>query len=298
MDSDFYLTLLSNSSFDHFPNNKTSQFRVYLNKEIHLDGGQWVIALSEIIYPFNFYNVTKGSNAISVNIYEKHDNQKKIVFRAKLQIDVGHYRTIEELIDEVNDRANRKLFCDLFETKLASRNRILLAESCRINILSNYVLHKDRVIPVVEVEQEDGNSVPNAPPFIEDLDVEVTVEGKLAFQLGYEPDSNILEHILSPHPAGIDHSLPTETFIYVDIVEPQIVSHSASQVLKIVKASERGLKFGEVFSREILNRHYVPVNKKRFQTVSVDLRDSHGQHLPFAYGQSIIQVHFKRLKSS
>lgn len=313
MGDDFYLSLISNSSFDHFPDNKTSKFRVHLNKEINLDSGHWTIALSEIIFPNNFLNVTEGSNKISVKIYEKENflQQPKTPLKTfVIQISPAHYSTLDELIDEINIRSNKQIHCDLFESKLASRNRSVLSQGCAINILNNYVDRKGRVVSEEPESDEDAKAYKEnvvvkseqipfiVKPFIGDLEVEVALEGKLALQLGHIPDSNILNHILSPHPAGLEHGLPRELFVYIDCVEPQIISNSAAQVLKILKATERGYAYGEIISREIQNRNYITVNKKRFQTISVELRDAYGLLLPFSCGQTILLTHFKRAEPS
>ena len=57
-DSEFQLTLPSNSSIEFFPNNKASDFTTKLPTPISLEG-EWELALIDIQYPHNWYNVTE-----------------------------------------------------------------------------------------------------------------------------------------------------------------------------------------------------------------------------------------------
>ena len=55
-DSEFQLTLPSNSSIEFFPNNKASDFTTKLPTPISLEG-DWELALIDIQYPHYSYNV-------------------------------------------------------------------------------------------------------------------------------------------------------------------------------------------------------------------------------------------------
>lgn len=86
--SSFYLTLPSNASFDVFPDNKASHFKVKLAKPVHLEGN-WEMALVEIHYPDCWKNVDEHSNKFSVN------TTAGII---QCSIPQGHYSTAEEVI--------------------------------------------------------------------------------------------------------------------------------------------------------------------------------------------------------
>lgn len=49
---EFFMTLLSNSSMDLYPENKTSSFTVHLPEKITLNG-MWSVAVAEIHYKHN-----------------------------------------------------------------------------------------------------------------------------------------------------------------------------------------------------------------------------------------------------
>lgn len=75
--NDFYLTLMSNSSLNYYPENKTSTFTVHLPQKIQLLG-EWSVALAELHYPYNFFNVTDGENNIYISNSTPTNPMKKI----------------------------------------------------------------------------------------------------------------------------------------------------------------------------------------------------------------------------
>ena len=56
MESEFYVTLPSDSSMQYFPDNKTSNFVTKLSRTLQLNG-EWGVGLAEIDYPHTWYNI-------------------------------------------------------------------------------------------------------------------------------------------------------------------------------------------------------------------------------------------------
>ena len=69
MESEFYVTLPSNSSMQYFPDNKTSNFVTKLSRTLQLDG-EWEVGLAEIDYPHTWYNIGKGKNSLEIYVPE------------------------------------------------------------------------------------------------------------------------------------------------------------------------------------------------------------------------------------
>ena len=55
----FTVELVSNASFDCYPNNTLSSFTKFRPEQIHLDG-EWEVAITELLYPFLYQNITEG----------------------------------------------------------------------------------------------------------------------------------------------------------------------------------------------------------------------------------------------
>src|SRR5436190_16419126 len=71
--SQFYVTLPSNSSMKYYPNNTTSNFITHLSSAINVsDGAQWEVALVEAHYPNSF--LTVGNDAM-IYIYLENNEQ-------------------------------------------------------------------------------------------------------------------------------------------------------------------------------------------------------------------------------
>ena len=64
--SDFYITLPSNSSMKHFPENTQSSYRTKLSAPLILSGDDWEVGLSEIFIPKSWYNIDGHNNAYSI----------------------------------------------------------------------------------------------------------------------------------------------------------------------------------------------------------------------------------------
>jgi hypothetical protein len=90
----FYITLSSDASTSTYSSNTPSQFLNILGNRIQLDDSSWKVGLAEIHIPLTCYNVIKGENIIWFQI--------KGYNVVKHKITPGYYRTIQQLLDELN----------------------------------------------------------------------------------------------------------------------------------------------------------------------------------------------------
>lgn len=98
-----------------------------------------------------------------------------------------------------------------------------------------------------------------------------------------------------------DHIVDMELFshsiyIYSDIAEYTIVGNVMAPLLRIVRVGPR--RRGKQVSRSYDFPHYVPVKKKHFDTISIELRDVLGNLVLFERGQAVVVLHFRRKKST
>ena len=70
MESEFYVTLPSNSSMEYFPDNKTSNLVTKPSRTLQLDG-ECQVGLAEIDYPHNWYNIREGKNSVEIYTADK-----------------------------------------------------------------------------------------------------------------------------------------------------------------------------------------------------------------------------------
>ena len=65
MESEFYVTLPSNSSMQYFPNNKKSNFVTKLSRTLQLDG-EWEVGLAQIDYLHTWHNKREGKSSVEI----------------------------------------------------------------------------------------------------------------------------------------------------------------------------------------------------------------------------------------
>ena len=93
--SDFYLTLPSNSSMDHYPNNDGGHFYTDLPQEIDLTGRQFEVGLAEIQFPNTYSNIT------SAWFEYKIPNQEFSMYH---NVPIGMYTNVEALVSHLNSQ--------------------------------------------------------------------------------------------------------------------------------------------------------------------------------------------------
>lgn len=263
MENNFYLTLMSNSSLNYYSENKTSGFTVHLPQKIRLTG-EWVVALAEMHCPYNFFNVTAGENVIYIE-YNPEVTSNTITDRIKhrkLKISPGFYKSINHILKAVNKQ---------------------LSDSTSGDLLS--------------IDELDGRTVVETNNCREKNFKSVTLSSRLSMQLGFSPGDNILNFERSNNVGNIYFGVPDQMLIYTDVIEPVFVGHEKAQVIKIVNIGGKSStwSFGDVHTTEFQRMHYVPVLKKEFESISVDIRDCTGSYMPFRHGVSTVKLHFKKI---
>lgn len=264
MDNNFFLTLMSNSSLNYYSENKTSGFTVHLPQKIQLTGN-WVVALAELHYPYNFFNVSDGENVICVEfdtVNHQSETDLNIIEKKKSKISPGFYKNIDCILKAVNSKLSQYVDCDIL-----SQNEM------------------------------DGRTVVNIDKCLSTNLKAITFSPRLAMQLGFNPEDNILDFDRSNNVGNIYFGIPDQMLIYTDVVEPVFIGHEKAQVIKIVNTAgeSRSCMFGDVHTTEFQRMHYIPVMKKDFESISVDIRDCTGSYMPFRHGVSTVKLHFRKL---
>lgn len=93
----------------------------------------------------------------------------------------------------------------------------------------------------------------------------------------FDPEENDLKkNNISVRPANMLLCLPSQMYVYYDIVEPQLIGDAMAPLLQ--------------FSTP----QYVPLMKSCFESLDIDLRDHTGSLLPFHFGTSCVKIHFRK----
>ena len=109
MDS-FTIELVSNASFNCYPNNSLSYFTNFLLEQIHLKG-EWEVATSEISYPFLYQNVTEGKFTF-VDGRENPEEKRKV---QPMHVEPGLYSSIVYTVVAMNDKVRKSIGAQKYE---------------------------------------------------------------------------------------------------------------------------------------------------------------------------------------
>jgi hypothetical protein len=84
-------------------------------------------------------------------------------------------------------------------------------------------------------------------------------------------------------------------YVYCDIAEHVVVGDVKAPLLRTVNiAGNEGTMVNRVYETV----QYVPVQKKQFDTIEIDIRDDAGRKVPFQRGRVIVTLHFRLKKPS
>ena len=83
----------------------------------------------------------------------------------------------------------------------------------------------------------------------------------------------------------------TEDSIVYTSIAMWLKQYQWAPLLRVVDAVGN---FGDTIHRLYMTPQYVPVSKKEFNTVEIDIRDDTGRAVPFEFGKVITTLHFRR----
>lgn len=122
----------------------------------------------------------------------------------------------------------------------------------------------------------------------------IKLSDTLALQLGYNPTVDIVKHPHASKPPDVMRGVPNSMFVYCDVVEPQLVGDVVTPLLRVVNTRADKTQYGRSFTQIFQSPMYVPVLKRQFNDIEINLRDSAGHFVPFGFGLSSVVLHFRR----
>lgn len=270
--SHFYLTLPSNSSFEYFPDNTAAHFFTKLPKDVVLDG-DWEVGLSEVVFPHSWFNVPPGLD-IRTTCFFKDKDPPRNPYSTRLVIKEGYYADIYELVNTINETltAPHTMIDDITEKDIpkfiymrqTGKTAVRLPPWCR-------VMMPDALCYILGFDVQSGRSfltVNNDTPHIKDI------QGQRMSSLG----------------TGLN-----AMYIYCDLVEYTHVGDTLAPLLRIVDVEG---EHGTTIVKEYEHPRYVPVQKKNFASLEIDIRTNTGDPMPFETGPLVVTLHFRRARNS
>ena len=84
-------------------------------------------------------------------------------------------------------------------------------------------------------------------------------------------------------------------YVYCDAAESIPVDDIKAPLLRVVDAAGN---FSNLIHRLHTTPQYIPVSRKEFNTVEIDIRDDTGRPVPFEVGKVVAKLHFRRCRNS
>lgn len=276
---DFYLTLLSDSCLETFPNNKQSNFTVRLNHPIQIDKQNWEVALAEIITPAELLNISENNNYFFVRFVGEAAKRLKIsnppepcagtndiCLDYQVEIPKDNYVSARQLITEM-----QKSLEERFKEELEAKNHA-------IHLI--YGNNSKRVKIRFEGDYKNDMYMIFPKSLAEILGVDRELIG--------QPLANNKHNFKY----GVDLNMGSNRFyVYSDVASYTYIGNITAPILRVIP-----FKFREEqthFQHEILNLHYVPVAKSFIDQVHISIKGDTGQDIPFITGKTLIKLHFR-----
>ena len=248
---DFYVVLPSNTETSVFPNNKTSDYEIPLPRALEFGTSTWEVALVEIFYPFTWENICPPFLQVQFGFKDSENIQRYYT----VKIENGYYKTVSELVDEINSKRGEYFKGKLFVNPANNQVKIILQEG------ENIAFHKTMAALL---------------GFPDDI----------FFSNAWSPR----KVIKAPMNADV-HASMHNIFIYTNIVKETLVGNGYYPLLRIITtAGEHGMNTSQNF----LKPYYHEVAFDRLSSIRLTLCDDQSKPVKFESGKVICKLHFRR----
>jgi len=133
----------------------------------------------------------------------------------------------------------------------------------------------------------------------ESIQTSVYLSEPLCLQLGFIPGIDILDFKMAPRPYDLSRGIPKQIFVYGDFVQPQMVGDVSAPLLRTVNTQlGRSSAHWGLSTQIFTSPYYLPVSKRCFDTVEINLRDHAGRFIPFTSGTSSVVLHFRAIPAA
>jgi hypothetical protein len=259
--SHFYITLPSNSSMEYHPENTVSQFTTVLAQPLEL-AGDWEVALSEISIPTDWCNLSGENHYFMLN-----------AFRLELPDDwyPSNVSILSRMVSAINQHHPAEQDIATF--------------LIRKNVHDNVQYDEDKITIIYD-------QLTNIVRFSLPQDVNINMSIELANVLGFDDGNLPLNKRLhvAERPARLKYVSKT-VFVYCDLIEPVFVGDTKVQLLRTVNMDSTNK---HIVNHIFTNPIYVPLQKKHFNSIEINIMTNTGDPVPFTSGHSVITLHFRR----
>ena len=108
--------------------------------------------------------------------------------------------------------------------------------------------------------------------------------------LGFSSNTRISSTSIAEREADLEQGFH-DLYVYCDIVQAQFVGDALVPLLRIVPVEgDDGRRVSKSFER----LHYLPVSRREFETIEVNIKRDTGESVPFELGKVLFTLHFRQ----
>lgn len=256
-----YITLISNSSHDYFPDNKPNKFSVKLSEELRFENASYEVCLREIHLPTAYINIREN---VDNHFYVRVNNSKSPNSFKSFYcfIKAGFYESIETLVTELNNVLDLKPVAQVEYDSI--RRKVSIKAS---QFKEDEFLYIKLPYGLSRALGFDGEKF---------KDIELTFDKSNVKEAGKLPLLNI-----------------DQVYVYSNIVEPSIVSDFRAHLLRVVNIS--GSK-GRYITKEFQKPVYIPLQSSVIRSIDIEITTNDGNlfNLDGDGPQVLLVLHFRK----
>ena len=264
--------------------NTTSNYTTQLARRfIFPPGEEWEVGLLEVHYPKTWFNIWTDQHIRLIKMSNPNNTVSSVqVIDSKAILPAGHYPTARGLVDAINGLMDKTFMNLTFHPRLTYN---------KFNERVEYSLGWEQGVDDIRYFVDFGPELNHVLGFVHAVEgsvLQMAKAGGLAEEMTEAFHSNSLVAFRPIDLYSGYHSL----YVYSDVVEYSEVGDSLTQILRVIEVPKKD--FGEQVTLTYPNPYYIPVLKREFQSIEIDLKNELGQSVPFQSGRVIVTLHFKK----
>ena len=114
--------------------------------------------------------------------------------------------------------------------------------------------------------------------------------GDIGYVLGFTPGKVISKTSTAERAVDLEHGFH-DLYIYCDIIQSQFVGDALVPLLRIVPVEG---KEGQRINKSFIRPQYVPVSRRQFESIEVNIKRDTGEFVPFEFGRVLLTLHFQQ----
>ena len=268
-----YIILPSNSSLEDFPNNTLSRYKTQLPVQTDLEGGDWEVGLAEIQYVNSWFNVVDNELKLTSQTPEE---------KFSFVLPPGQYYSAQMLVDSLNTLTTKTFKYSVSQNRGNTRKRGGVVHN--VGPVGEFQVRR---VQHAKFGYDNINRKVNITVM---FNARLQISTGLAALLGFTQQSFMRGEYEADQVMDLAKGF-FGMYVYCDLVEPRTVGHTRAPLLRIVPIEGQ---HGDTICKTYSKIQYVPVLKKSFQNIEIDIRKDTGKPVPFEFGKVVVTLHLRK----